>query len=200
MIETGDNSTAPMLVKARKEDVAGFQAYTIRTMNEKYSTMSDIEQYKLLSVKEDALDKRQKFLDVMCFPNLFPSGTFGQFHPRQVKLTASEYAKSRLLNKNSRFRKEAPYVFFLLWQKELRELSAGIYNLMKKTSKQAIPVNAFLDKVSHSDDTVEANISTIFQSTRGSKQYWFLRPSELCCMVREFGPPTLFLTFSCVEY
>ena len=200
VIETGDNSTTPMLVKASKEDVAGFQAYTIRTMNEKCSTMSDIEQYKLLSVKEDALDNRQKFLDVMCFPHLFPSGAFGQFHPRQVKLTASEYAKSRLLNKNSRFRKEAPYVFFLLWQKELRELSAGIYNLMKKNSKQAIPVNAFLDKVSHSDDMVEANISTIFQSIRGSKQYWFLRSSELRCMVREFGPPTLFLTFSCAEY
>ena len=56
---------------------------------------------------------------------------------------ASEYAKSRLLNNDSRFRKEAPYVFFLLWQKELRELSAGIYNLMKKYSKQAISVNAF---------------------------------------------------------
>ena len=56
---------------------------------------------------------------------------------------ASEYAKSRLLNKDSRFRKEAPYVFFLLWQKELRELSAGIYNLMKKISKQATSVNAF---------------------------------------------------------
>ena len=117
---TGDNSTTPMLVKASKENVAGFQAYTIRTINEKRSTMSDIEQYKFLSVNDDALDNWQKkFLDVMCFTHLFPSGTFGQFHPRQVKLTASEYAKSRLSNKDSRFRKEAPYVFFLLWQKEL---------------------------------------------------------------------------------
>ena len=169
VIGTGDNSTTPMLVKASKEDVVGFQAYTIRPMNEKCSTMSDIEQYKLLSVKDNALDNRQKFLDVMCFPHLFPSGTFGQFHPRQVKLTASEYAKMRLLNKDSWFRKEAPYIFFL------QELSAGIYNLMKKNAKQAIPVNAFLAKVIHSDDTVEANISTIFQSICGSKQYWFLR-------------------------
>ena len=92
-------------------------------------------------------------------------------------------------------------MFFLLWQKELRELSAGIYNLMKKNSKQlqVIPVNALLDKVSHSGDMVEANISIIFQSIRGSKQYWFLWSSELRCMVREFGPPTLFLTFSCAE-
>ena len=200
IIETVSNPSIPMLVKASKKDVADFQAYTIRSMNDKCSTMSDVEQYKLLSVKEDALDSRQKYLDVLCFPHLFPSGTFGQFHPREVKLTASEYAKSRLLNKDSRFRKEAAYVFFLLWQKELRELCAGIYNLMKKNAQEAVPVNIFLDKVAQSDEMVEANISTIFQSSRGSKQYWFLRASELRCMVREFGPPTLFLTFSCAEY
>ena len=191
VIETVSNPTSPMLVKTSKEDVAGFQAYTIRTMNEKCSTVSDVEQYKLLSVKEDALDSRQKYLDVICFPHLFPSGTFGQFHPRQVTLIASD--------KDSRFRKEAAYVFFL-WQKELRELSAGIYNLMKKSAHQAIPVNVFLDDVTKSDDMVEPNISTIFQSICGSKQYWFLRASELRCMVREFGAPTLFLTFSCAEY
>ena len=168
VIETANNSTTPMLVKASKEDVAGFQAYTIRTMNDKCSTMSDIEQYKLLSVKEDALDNRQKFLDVMCFPYLFPSGAFGQFHPCQVKLYASEYAKSHLLNNDSCFRKEAPYVFFLLWQKVLRELPAGIYNLLKKNAKQAIPVNTFLDKVAQSDNMVEANISTILESIQAS--------------------------------
>ena len=58
----------------------------------------------------------------------------------------------------------------------------------------------FLDKVSHADELVEANVSTIFQSIRGTKQYWFLGSSELRCMLREWGTPTLFLTFSCAEY
>ena len=54
--------------------------------------------------------------------------------------------------------------------------------------------------MAHLDDTVEANTSTIFKSIRESKQYWFLRSSELRCMVRAFAPPpTLFLTFSCAE-
>ena len=38
------------------------------------------------------------------------------------------------------------------------------------------------------------------QSVRGSKQYWFTRRSELRCMIREWGSPTFFLTFSCAEY
>ena len=32
------------------------------------------------------------------------------------------------------------------------------------------------------------------------KQYWFLRQSQLKCMIREWGSPTLFLTFSSAEY
>ena len=40
----------------------------------------------------------------------------------------------------------------------------------------------------------------MLQSVWGNKQYWFLRHSELKCMVRDYGPPTLFLTFSCAEY
>ena len=200
VIETVDSTTSSMLVKASKEDVANFQKLTIRSLNQKHNTTSDIEQYKLLHVNEDALDSRQKFLDVLCFPHLFPSGKFGEFHSRQSKISSSEYAKSRLLNVDPRFRKDAQYVFFLLWQKEMRELSAGIYNVLKKTGQHSMPVDRFLDKVSKSDQDVEGNLSTMFASVRGSKQYWFLRNSELRCMVRESGSPTLFLTFSCAEY
>ena len=31
-------------------------------------------------------------------------------------------------------------------------------------------------------------------------QYWFIRQSELRCMIRAWGSPTFFLTFSCAEY
>ena len=40
----------------------------------------------------------------------------------------------------------------------------------------------------------------MLQSVRGTKQYWFIRQSELRCMICEWGSPTLFLTFSCAEY
>ena len=169
-------------------------------MNAKHSTTSDIDQYKLLNIKEDALDNRQKCLDVMCFPTLFPTGRFGEHYPREAKITYAEYAKSRLLNKDSRFRKEPAYVFYLLWQKEMRELTSGVYNLLKSTKQQRIPVGLFLDKVSSSDSDVEANLSTMFQQIRGTKQYWFQKSSDLKCMLQEWGSPTLFLTFSCAEY
>ena len=85
----------------------------------KLSTQPDIEQYKLLSIKEDSLDNRQKHLDVICFLALFPDANFGKYHPPEVKVSDSEYVKSRLLNKDARFRKDPQNVFFLLWHKRL---------------------------------------------------------------------------------
>ena len=151
-------------------------------------------------MREEPIDNRLQHLDIMCFPVLFPTGEFGQFHPREHKLSHSEYIKSRLLNKDSRFRKDAQYVFYLLWQKEMKQLSAGVYNLLKTTRQQSMSVSMLLDQVNTSDEHLEAHLCTMLQSVRGTKQYWFLRHSELKCMIREWGSPTLFLTFSCAEY
>ena len=51
------------------------------------------------------LNAMSRYLDVLCFPTLFPSSKFGEHHSSQ-KIT-----KSRLMNKDRRFRKEDQYVF-----------------------------------------------------------------------------------------
>ena len=61
-------------------------------------------------------------------------------------------------------------------------------------------VSTLLNQVKTSDDTLEANLCTMLQSVCGTKQYWFIRQSELRCMIREWGSPTFFLTFSCAKY
>ena len=61
-------------------------------------------------------------------------------------------------------------------------------------------VSMLLDQVNSSDEHLESHLCTMLQSVRGTKQYWFIRHSELKCMIREWGSPTLFLTFSCAEY
>lgn len=128
-----------MLEKVSDNDIAGFQAYTIRNLDNQLSTKSDLEQYKLVSVRENVLDNQQQHLCVMCFPVLFPTGRFGEFHPHEV---SSEYVKSLLMNKDTQFRKDPQYVFYLLWQKEMRELSTGVYNMLKSTRTQPMSVTS----------------------------------------------------------
>ena len=167
VIEIVNSATSTILDKADDSDISGFQSFTIRNLENK----SDIEQYNV---------KEQQHLDVMCFPVLFPNGRFGKYHPREVKITHSEYDKQRLLNKDSCFRKDPQYVFYLLWQKEMRELSAGVYNLLKQSrSTQHMTVGSLLSNVQSNDEHLEANLCSVLQSVRGTKQYWFLQKSEL---------------------
>ena len=157
VIEIVNSATSTMLDKADDSDITGFQAFTIRNLDNKLSTESDIDQYKLMNVREDPIDNRQQHLDVMCFPVLFPDGRFGKYHPREVKISHSEYDKQRLLNKDSRFRKDPQYVFYLLWQKEMRELSAGVYNLLKQSrATQHMTVGSLLSNVQSNDEHLEA--------------------------------------------
>ena len=99
IVECVSNTSSKMLVKASAEDVSSFQAYTIRRLDQKVASLTDTEKYKLMNVH----------LDVLCFPTLFPIGKFGESHARSVPITASEYSKSRLLNRDSWFRKESQY-------------------------------------------------------------------------------------------
>ncbi|KAL5503511.1 hypothetical protein EMCRGX_G010470 [Ephydatia muelleri] len=102
VVEVVDKASSKMLEKASVDDIAALQSYTIRSLDQQGSALMDVEQYKMLNVKDDPIQSRQRHLDVMCFPTLFPSGQFGEFHPRDKHVSASEYAKSRLLNKDSR--------------------------------------------------------------------------------------------------
>ena len=52
------------------------------------------------------------------------------------------------MNMDSRFRKNPESVFYYLWQKELRELSSGIYNVLKSSSRKSHTVKQFVDGIS----------------------------------------------------
>ena len=193
VLEVANNTSSKMLDKATKQDIDSFQAYTIRNLDSKLSSEPDIEQYKLLGIKEDHLDSRQQHLDVMCFPVLFRDGKLGKYYDKcEKEISHSEYIKSRLLNKDSGFRKDPQYVFYLLWQKELRELAAGVYNVLQSNVGNPRSVHELLHNVNA--------LCTMLQSVRGTSQYWYKRKGELRCMLREWGPPSLFLTLSCAEY
>uniref|UniRef100_A0A1X7V8M2 Uncharacterized protein n=1 Tax=Amphimedon queenslandica TaxID=400682 RepID=A0A1X7V8M2_AMPQE len=96
-IQVVSNTTCKMLEKANCQDLEGLSAYTIRNLDSKIATGSDISQYKLMNVKEVPIDNRQEHLDLLC---LFPTRQYGEHHPKQSypaqTLSFSEYIKSRI--------------------------------------------------------------------------------------------------------
>ena len=68
VIEITNSATSRMLAKASESDVSGFQAFTVRNLDNKLSTDTDIEQYKLLNVREDPLSTLMSCVFLHCFP------------------------------------------------------------------------------------------------------------------------------------
>ena len=68
VIEVVSNTMCKMLEKANEADVQGLQAFTIRKLDTKIVKDFDISQYKLLHVREQAIDDRQSHLDLCVFP------------------------------------------------------------------------------------------------------------------------------------
>lgn len=62
---------------------------------------------------------------------------------------------------------------------KIRELSAGIYNVMNSTGKRHLSVKQCVDGINGSDAGIEANLSTVLQSVRGTKQLWYFKKSDV---------------------
>uniref|UniRef100_A0A1X7TTM4 Helitron helicase-like domain-containing protein n=1 Tax=Amphimedon queenslandica TaxID=400682 RepID=A0A1X7TTM4_AMPQE len=158
-----------------------------------------------MNVKEAPIDNRQEHLDLLCFPTLFPTGQYGEHNSRQSypaqTLSFSEYIKSRLLNKDSRFRRNHSYCLHYYGLKINKALKTGIYNLLK-TSRGNVgqTVAEILEKINVLDEEFEGNLSTMLAPIRGTNQYWFRVKGEVKAMIAEYGSPTLFLTLSSAEY
>ena len=63
IIESVSNTTSTMLKKVSADDISSYQSYTIYV----------------------------QYLDALCLPTPFPSGIFGESHPRKVPILASQF-------------------------------------------------------------------------------------------------------------
>ena len=62
-------------------------------------------------------------------------------------------------------------MFYLLWQKEMGQLAAGVCNLLKGTCQHAMAVGEFMDRVSNSDEYIEGCLFTVEYVARSSSGF-----------------------------
>jgi ATP-dependent DNA helicase PIF1 len=159
-----------------------------------------METYQVKECSGQALSIWDKNLDLMCFPDLFPRARYGKYELRTRYISEAEYRVSRLLNMNGRFRRNQQYLFHLLYDGDIKHLSNSITHMLRQSKTGIISVEEMLTKIESGDRQLETKLSSLFGNIRGTRQYWFARQGEVNCMMREFGPPTWFVTLSCAEY
>ena len=149
-----------------------------------------MDNYRIKECKAQPLSIWDINLDLMCFPDLFPTGQYGKYTQRSTKLSDSEFRMSRLNNVDGRFRRNQQYLFHLLHDSDIKNLSNSISHLLRQSKSGVATVDEMLSKIESGDRQLEANLSSLFGNIRGTRQYWHSRQGEVNCMIREFGPPT----------
>lgn len=140
-----------------------------------------------------------------CFPTLFPNGknTFNE-KDRKYKITFAQYARSRLFSTDSRYARNPPYIFYLQYVKEFREVLQSAKISLRKTS----PTNSKGQQYTAGMLTDAQNIRNFIsnnegykfmKSVRGTAAYWEKQTKHLFAMVAQRGIPTWFNSFSAAD-
>ena len=135
------------------------------------------------------------------FPVLFPQGKQTYSDSRPVKLTFSQYVKSRFFSASSRYSKNSEYLFYLQYLKEFNEvLSSARISLRKGTDHQRTVTVGELTTTASLRQMVHKNEGYKFLTkVRGSAPYWERTMHELCAVVKQCGIPTWFTSFSAAD-
>jgi len=89
---------------------------TIYPLYEKKSRESATTLYQMLKIQDLPLDNREKNLDLLCFPDLYPSGINEQRdETRPIKLHDHEFIKCRLKSKCPQYRLNPQYIFIFCY-------------------------------------------------------------------------------------
>lgn len=187
-----------MLTQKQHDDIY-YEHFTIHTLNEPRKNLKATELFQMLKVDENPIDQRDTQLDLKCFPTLYPFGKGDQYDSRSIKVSPSEFAKSKMMSINSMFRTNYQYLFFLLHESNIRALKAGIYHKLNvSNTKDKLTSSECLKRLENNE--LEGNRTTVFARLRNTSQYWLNPRSDIGIMITWYGPVTFFLTLSPAEY
>jgi hypothetical protein len=137
----------------------------------------------------------------MAFPELFPTGEFGiRDARRQVKITNSDYIKSRLLNRDPKVRHNKTYILHLFHLQELSAMVHAVGYMLRTVSGNKLTAKALHDRLSNRDGELENKLFSMMANIRGLRQYFSKLATDVKLLITKLGPPTLFLTVSTAEW
>ena len=195
--ETSDTITdKPWIEQVPKESLNNaFQQFSV-VGNE---SNPELDTFKMLKIGADPVPYYEPNLDCMAFPDRYPYGSGGLTAHREKNLTDAIFEQTRLMTWNNHQRRNLPYLFHLLAQKEKRLIKAAIFSVLNKNFKT-------LTKSDIEKGAIEENpallrsINSVLQKLPTQKEYWHDVKTKLEAAVFEFGAPTFWTTFSPGEY
>jgi hypothetical protein len=199
--DTADDSDASLI---RKLDDASrtvlYEHFTTQPLNSDYPADSLVD-YQLARLTGQGLNIFDADIDVAAFPELFPSGQYGMKDTlRPVKIGNSEYIKSRLLNRDPKYRLNITYLFHLFQFQEVASMCHSVGHMLRTVTGNQLSAKALYERLQNRDGELQTKMFSLMSNIRGSKQYFAKLGMQIKWMIRQLGPPSLFITCSTAEW
>ena len=155
--------------------------------------------FKMLRIGSDPVPYYEPNLDCMAFPDRYPYGSGGLSAQREKNLTETIFEQTRLMTWNNHQRRNLPYLFHLLAQKEKRLIKSAIFSVLNKDYKSLSKGDIEKGAIEQNPELLK-RINSVLKNLPTQKEFWHDIKTKVEAMVFEFGAPTFWATFSPGEY
>ena len=155
--------------------------------------------FKMLRIGSDPVPYYEPNLDCMAFPDRYPYGLGGLSAQREKNLTEAIFEQTRLMTWNNHQRRNLPYLFHLLAQKEKRLIKSAIFSVLNKDYKSLSKGDIEKGAIEQNPELLK-RINSVLKNLPTQKEFWHDVKTKVEAMVFEFGAPTFWATFSPGEY
>ena len=155
--------------------------------------------FKMLRIGSDPVPYYEPNLDCMAFPDRYPYGSGGLSAQREKNLTEAIFEQTRLMTWNNHQRRNLPYLFHLLAQKEKRLIKSAIFSVLNKDYKSMSKGDIEKGAIEQNPELLK-RINSVLKNLPTQKEFWHDIKTKVEAMVFEFGAPTFWATFSPGEY
>jgi ATP-dependent DNA helicase PIF1 len=193
-----DNALLKKLDEAAKSYL--YENFTVQPLSTDFppDVMIDYQMSKVHGQSSDIFDTD---LDLKAFPELYPTGENGMRDAhRVVRIGSSDFIKSRLLNKDPKFRLNVNYLFHCFQQQEISHMCHSVGHMLRCVTGNNLSAKAFYDRLVNRDGETQSQMFSLMANMRGSKEYFAKLGMDVKWMIRRLGPPTVFLTCSTAEW
>ena len=168
--------------------------------------LADKHDTTMLSLAPGEGNKPEKVLQMEAnsFPVEFPDGQNTYKEERELKLSPSQYFKTRLFSADNRFARNPEYIFFAQYATEVHQINSGISIAIRIGATKTADGRPITASMLTNHDQVKEIIKRdegyrFLTQVRGTPAFWEKSKKNLFAMIRQLGIPTFFVTFSAAD-
>jgi len=174
-INSSDHSEQDSALLKKLDDASKsylYENFSIQPLSS--SVPSDVViDYQLNKVSGQSMNIFDSDLDVKAFPELFPTGENGiRDSMRELKIATTDFIRSRLLNRNPKFRLNINYLFHCFQVQEVSNMCHSIGHMLRSVTGNKLSAKEFHERLQNKDGEINSNMFSLMANMRGSKEYF----------------------------